>query len=215
MKSLQICVLIFAALLVQHGAAQTNVTGVVVDTGGRPIAGVRCVPSGSRELGWPSSYITDEEGKFAVPLFPAMPTLGLQFDRQVSHAPVFLYHVRATDSPLRVVMTEGKLLRGRIVERVKGEAVPVTYALIELQMPQGDVWYQSRQMTDAKGEFQFRISEPPGKWPWMLSYAGVTLPVDYAQVTAETVMVLEVSVKMTPSAEPNGGANAASPRRSP
>ena len=57
---------------------------------------------------------------------------------------------------------------------------------------------------DAKGEFDFRISEPPGQRPWMLYYAGKRLAVDYAEVTPETVMVLEVGVKMTPSVEVRG-----------
>ncbi len=71
-------------------------------------------------------------------------------------------------------------------------------------MSQEGHWYQHRQATDAKGEFQFRISEPPGPCQWMLYYAGKRFPIDYAQVTPETVMVLEMSVKMTPSAPANG-----------
>jgi hypothetical protein len=93
--------------------------------------------------------------------------------------------------------------------------VPIPHAMVELQMPQAHFWYQYREAADAKGEFQFRVSEPPGKSSWMLYFAGKRLPVDYAKVTPDTVMVLEVSVRMTPSGEPKGGANAASPRRSP
>ena len=128
------------------------------------------------------------------------------------HAPAFLYRVRPADGPVRVVMTEGKVLRGRIVERVKNEVLPIRQAEVdlpipqaevELQMPQNDFWYQFKKATDAKGEFEFRISEPPGKTPWMLYFAGKRLAVDYAKLTPETVMVLEVSVKMTPSVEPN------------
>jgi hypothetical protein len=88
------------------------------------------------------------------------------------------------------------------VERVRDEVVPIANAVIVLQMPQEGVWYQSGQPTDGKGEFQFRVSEPPGKWPWELYYAGMRRPVDYAQITPETVIVLEVDVKMTLSAEP-------------
>jgi hypothetical protein len=222
MRSLQLCFLIYGALLVQPCAAQTNVTGAVVDAGGKPIAGVRCAvsgfpqPSGDRIIysGLQSFVFTDQKGQFTIPLPRHDPLVDLQFDGG-GHAPVFLYKVRPADSPLRVVMSDGRLLRGRIVERVKDELVPVPHAMVELQMPQEDFWYQYRQATDAKGEFEFRISDPPGKSPWMLYFAGKRLPVDYAQVTTETIMVLEVSVKMTPSAEPNGGANAASPRRSP
>jgi hypothetical protein len=102
---------------------------------------------------------------------------------------------------VRVVLTEGKVLRGRIIERVRDAVLPIPHAEVELRLPQEDAWYQCRRATDAKGEFEFRIPEPPGKSPWMLYYAGKTLAVDYAQVTPETVMVLEVGVKMTPSAE--------------
>jgi hypothetical protein len=129
------------------------------------------------------------------------------------HAPAFLYRVRPTDGLVRVVMTEGRVLRGRIVERVKGEVEPIPHAEVELQMSQEDFWYQSRKVTDAKGEFEFRLSEPPAKRSWMLYYAGKRLAVDYAQVTPETVMVLEVSIQMTPSAEPKPSANGASSRR--
>ena len=80
--------------------------------------------------------------------------------------------------------------------------MPIPHAEVELQMSQEDRWYQYREATDTNGDFQFRISEPPGKWPWMLYYADKRFPVDYRQVTPETVMVLDVSVKMTPSAEP-------------
>ena len=149
---------------------------------------------------------------FALPLPPGDSLVDLQFDGG-KHAPVFLYKVKPVDSPLKVVMPEGKLLRGRIVERVKDEVVPIPHAMVELQMPQAHFWYRCREATDAKGEFQFRVSEPPGKSSWMLYFAGKRLPVDYAKVTPDTVMVLEVSVRMTPSAEPKGGANPASPRR--
>ena len=154
-----------------------------------------------------SFVCTDKEGHFSIPLPRGDPLVDLQFDGG-EHAPVFLCIVRPADSPLRVVMPEGKVLRGRIVERVKDGVVPIPHAVVELQMSQEDSWYQSRQATDAKGEFQFRIAEPPGKWPWMLYYAGKRLSIDYAQVTPDTVMVLEVDVKMAPSAE------ASAPKRS-
>ena len=224
--------------LVEHCGAQTNVSGVVVDKDGKPIAGVRCSvsgfpqPSGGRIIytGLRQIFSSDNEGHFAIPLPRSDPLVDLQFDEEggsfvvtngvtkrvppYRHAPAFLYNVKPADGPARVVMTEGKLLRGRIVERVRNEVLPIPHAEVELQMPQEDFWYQSKNTTDAKGEFEFKISEPPGKSPWMLYYAGKRLAVDYAQVTPETVMVLEVSVKMTPSAEPDGAANGSQPIRS-
>ena len=41
----------------------------------------------------------------------------------------------------------------------------------------------------------------------MIYYAGKRLTVDYAEVTPETVMVLEVGVKMTPKVEPGGASH--------
>jgi hypothetical protein len=215
---IQVYLLISGALL----AAQTNVTGVVVNTEGKPIPGVRCTVSGFRDpsgghvfySGVQSFIFTDKEGHFSLPVHRGDELVDLQFDGG-KHAPVFLYKVKPVDSPLRVVMSEGKLLRGRIVERVKDEVVPIPHAMVELQMPQADFWYRYLEATDAKGEFQFRVSEPPDKFSWMLYYAGKRMPVDYAKVAPDTVMVLEVSVRMTASAEPKGGANSASPRRSP
>jgi hypothetical protein len=226
MKSMRIYLLICGILcmqLAQHCGAQTNVTGVVVGMDGKPIAGVRCSvsgfpkPSGGRVMysGMRQFVFSDQEGKFSIPLPRSDPLVDLQFDEDgdsyvvtnevatrippSKHAPAFLYKVKPAGSPLRAVMTEGKVLRGRIVERAKGEVVPIPHAQVELQMSQEDFWYQSTQTTDAKGEFQFRISEPPGKWPWILYYAGKRLALDYAQVTPVTMMVLEVSVSMTPN----------------
>jgi hypothetical protein len=197
-----------------------DVTGIVVDSEGKAIQGVRCsvsgfpLPSGGRisYSGERTFRFSDKEGRFTIPLPRADPLVDLQFDGG-SHAPAFLYKVKPADSPLRVVMTEGKVLRGRIVEQANDQLVPISHAEVELQMPQQDFWYQYRQVTDGKGEFQFRISEPPQKSPWMLYYAGKRFTVDYAKVTPETVIVLEVSVKMTSNAEPNVPANGASPRR--
>ena len=101
-------------------------------------------------------------------------------------------------------MTEGKVLKGRIVERLNGQLTPVAGAEVELQMPQPDFWYQSKLRTDSKGEFQFRISNPPKERTWILYYAGKRMTIDYEKITAETAMVLEISVKVTSSAEPSG-----------
>jgi hypothetical protein len=200
-----ICFLI-CGLLAQHGIAQTNVAGVIVDAGGKPIAGVRCRVSGFPQAsgvhniysGIQNFIFADQEGRFSIPLSGNNPLVDLQFD-EAGHAPVFLYKVSPMGSPLRVIMREGKVLRGRIVERIKGELVPVPHAEVELQMPQADFWYQNRQATDTKGEFQFRISEPPGESPWQLYYAGKRFPVSYADVSPNTVMVLEVSVTVRTS----------------
>jgi hypothetical protein len=53
-----------------------------------------------------------------------------------AHAPASLYRVKPADSLLTVVMTEGKVVKGRIVERLDDQLAPVPDAEIELQMPQ-------------------------------------------------------------------------------
>lgn len=217
MKSLKLCTVLFGLLFVQHCDAQTNVTGVTVDTNGKPIACVQCAISGFgghlHYSGMQTFVLTDNEGHFSIPLPRGDPLVDLQFDAG-GHAPVFLYKVRPVDSPLRVVMSKGKVLRGRVVERLKDKIVPIPHATVQLQMPQDDFWYQRNEPTDTKGEFQFNISEPPAKWPWTLFIAGKQFPVDYAQVTPETVLVLEVSVRMTASSEPDAAANGSQPIRS-
>jgi hypothetical protein len=223
MKSARLCLLVCGILyaqLVHDCTAQTEVAGIVIDRDGKAIQGVRCrvsgfpLPSGGRNhySGLPTFYFTDKEGRFAIALPRSDPLVDLQFDGG-SHAPAFVYRARPTDSPLKVVMTEGKVLKGRIVERVNDQLVPIQHAEVELQMSQEGDWYQYRQVTDRSGEFQFRISEPPQKSPWMLYYAGKRFKVDYAQVTPEAVVVLEVNVKMTSTAEPSAPPNAAAPRR--
>jgi hypothetical protein len=227
-----LCLLLCAGAFTQvihHCVAQTEVTGVVVDRDGKPIPGVRfsicgfSTPSGDIKLysGERSFGFTDKEGRFAIP-HPGSDRsdelLDLQFDEDgghfvvtnwlaarvplSAHAPEFVDRVKPADSPLSVVMTEGKVLKGRIVERVNGQLAPVANAEIELQTPQAGDWYQNRQRTDRNGEFQFRISEPPKPRPWMLYYAGKRLTIDYEEVTPATVMVIEVSIKVTSNPEP-------------
>ena len=182
--------------------AQTSVTGLVVDTNGRPIGGVACLLAGTPsstpghrviDSGIAQPIFTDNEGKFSIPLPQTVPLVDLQFDSG-GHAPVFLYRASPSGSPLRVVMTEGKVLRGRIVDE---QQTPVANAVIELQMPQEDRWYQRKVVTSTNGEFQFRISEPPQKSSWMLYYAGKRFKIDYSQVTPKTSITLAVDVRMT------------------
>ena len=226
MKSAQLSILVCGILFshLSHDCiGQTDVMGVVIDQDGKPIEGVRCSVSGfSLSSGQQISYsgarsfhFTDKEGRFSMPLPRSDPLVDLQFDGG-SHAPTFLYKVKSADSPLKVMMTEGKVLRGRIVDRANGQVVPIAQAEVELQMPQADFWYQYRQVTDGKGEFQFRISEPPQKYPWMLCYAGKRFKVEYAQIAPDTVIVLEASIKMTSNAGPaptNGASPVAEPKR--
>ena len=197
------------ALLADICFSQSSVTGIVVDGEGKAIRGARCSVSGfysaagSRIMysGERQFLLTDGQGHFSIPIPRGDPFVDLQFDHGNVPAPAFLYKIKPAASPLRVVLTEGKPLRVRVVERANDRLIPVPHAEIELQMPQEDFWYQNRQATDAKDEYNFRVSAPSGKSPWMLYYAGKRLPVDYAEITPDTVMVLEVSVAMTPSAQ--------------
>jgi hypothetical protein len=217
--SVLVCGIMFSHLSLDC-MGQTDVTGVVIDRGGKPIQGVRCIVSGFpmpseghiHYSGEPVFHFTDKEGRFSIPLPRSDPLVDLQFDGR-SYAPAFLYKVRPADSPLRVVMTAGKVLRGRIVERVNDQVVPIAHAEVELQMSQEGFWYQNRQVTDDKGEFQFRISEPPQNFPWMLYYAGKRFAIEYAQIAPDTVILLEASFKLTSNAESSAPANGASPRR--
>ena len=142
--------------------AQTNVTGVVLDKDGHPVAGVRCSISGLGlrvfRTGMREFVFTDKEGHFSIPLRASGPVIDLQFDeegypmankprRAASYAPTFLGGVTPADGPVRVVMREGKLLRGRLVQRLKGEAVPIAHAKVELRMPTADFAYHSEQET--------------------------------------------------------------------
>ena len=182
--------------------AQTEVTGVVMDSKGKPIAGVACLLAGTPSLtpgqrviysGIAQPIYTDKEGKFTVPLAPSIPLADLQFDGG-GFAPVFLYRVGASASPLRVVMTEGKLLKGRIVDE---KQMPVANAEIELQLPQEDRWYQRKEVTNAQGEFEFRISEPAQNFSWLLYFAGKRFKIDYSQITPSTSITLTAEVRIS------------------
>lgn len=191
------------------GFAQPLVTGIVVDEAGKPLEGVRYAVAGTPSIK-PGNRVhysgeeverkfTDKEGKFAVSVPWPGELADLQFDGG-EHAPVFVYRVSPTNSPLRVVMTKGKVLRGRIVDE---QHAPIASAEIELQMAQEDRWYQRRGITDTNGEFQFRISEPPQRFPWTLCYAGKRFKVEYNEVTPKTVITLTAEVRMI--LEPEGG----------
>jgi hypothetical protein len=230
MKSMRVGLLfrtVLCAELAQHCGAQTNVSGVIVDKDGEPIAGIRCsashvtrpAPRGVTVIGPRQFVLSDKEGKFSIPLREPNTLVDLQFDEDggsfgvtngvatwptSKYAPAFLYKVRPADGPVRVVVAEGKILRGRIVWRELDEVLPIPFAEVELQLWDENFRYESKKRTDAKGEFVFRIGEPPGKRPWRLCYAGKRLKVEYAQVEyaqvkPDTVMVLEVSVTMHPS----------------
>jgi hypothetical protein len=212
-----ISILFCGALLALRCYGQTNVTGVAVDAKGKPIGGVRCRVSGFPQASGDVIYsgisdfvFTDKEGHFSIPVSDRDPMVDLQFDESehdpfghdsIAHAPVFLYKVKTGGSPLKVVMPEGKVLRGRIVERVKNELVPIPLTEVELNMPQQDVWYQNRIITNTNGEFRFRISEPPGEGQWQVYYAGKRFSVSYADITPDTVWVFEVSVTMRKSGQ--------------
>jgi hypothetical protein len=207
--------LLFAAS--SRGIAETSVTGTVVDRTGKPIEGVACLLAGTpsqtpghRVLysGIAKPIFTDKEGKFSISLPPSESLADLQFDAS-EHAPVFLYRVTPGGSPLRVVMTDGKVLRGRIVDE---QHAPIAHAIIELQMAQEDRWYQRKGITDTSGDFRFRISEPPQKSPWVLYYAGKRFEIDYSKVTPSTLFSLLADGRIT--SEAGGAANGSQPIRS-
>lgn len=197
-------------------SAGTTVTGIVVDGIGKPIEGVACLlagtPTASNRIiysGIAVPVFTDKEGRFSISL-PQGSLADLQFDGG-DFAPVFLYRVNPDDSPLRVVMTEGKSLRGRVVDE---QHAPIAHAEIELQMGQEDRWYQRKGITDSNGEFQFRICEPPQKSPWLLYFAGKRFEIDYSKVATGAFYTLQADVRITADPHPGGAANESPPVRS-
>ena len=192
-----------------HGSAGTNVTGVVVDSAGKPLEGVSCLLSGTPTRSGQhviftaihEPVFTDKEGRFSIAITAGPEFLAdLQFD-EGNHAPVFLYSVGPEDSPLKVVMTEGKILRGRIVDE-KHE--PIAHAEIELQLGQQDLWYQRKGITDTNGVFQFRITKPPQKSPWILQYAGKRFEIDYNIVDLNAQYTLQANVQISWEANVTG-----------
>ncbi len=210
-------VLLLAAA--NRGIAETSVTGIVVDRTGKPIEGVACLLAGTPSptpghhviySGIAKPILTDKEGRFSISLSQSESLADLQFDA-VDHAPVFFYRIGPGDSPLRVVMTEGKVLRGRILDE---QHAPIAHAVIELQMAQEDRWYQRKGITDTNGEFRFRISQPPQKSPWVLYFAGKRFEIDYSEVGPRALFTLLADVRITSEAEPGGAANGNQPIRS-
>lgn len=184
-----------------QGSAGTNVTGVVVDTSGKPLEGVSCLLSGTPTRSGRVIFsaihepvFTDKEGRFSIAITAGPEFLAdIQFD-EGNHAPVFLYSVGPEASPLKVVMTEGKIFRGRILDE-KHE--PIAHAEIELQLGQPDLWYQKKGITDTNGVFQFRITKPPQKSPWMVQYAGKRFEIDYDKVDLGSEYTLQADVRIS------------------
>jgi len=189
-------------MTLSRGNAGTNVTGVVVDAAGKPLVGVSCLLSGTPTRSGQrvifsaihEPVFTDKEGRFSIAITAGAEFLAdLQFD-EGNHAPVFLYSVGPEDSPLKVVMMDGKIFRGRIVDE-KHE--PIANAEIELQLGQPDLWYQKKGITDTNGVIQFRITKPPQKSPWMIQYAGKRFEIDYEKVDLNTQYTLQADVRIS------------------
>jgi hypothetical protein len=201
--------------------AESRVSGIVVDENEKPIEGVRCklvgfpLPEGGRNIytGTTSFQMTDKEGRFAFENRRSDPLLDIHFDGgdhtpDFPYAPAFLHKASPADSPHRVVMTEGKVLRGKVVEPLEDKLVPVKATHIDFRLPLDDLIYGNRQLILNNGEFQFRVCKPPERWPWMLVYAstGKRVSIDYDKITPQTVVTINVAVSLNVSYEQTPGA---------
>jgi hypothetical protein len=196
---------------------QTTLTGIVVDRDGKPLADVlyRLSGYGKRQaIGGDIGFQkTDLGGRFAIQVPSEKSVADLQFDQPPSGrfpsasadlqfnyrelAPVVLNDVTADGVPLRVVMTEGMLVEGSVVELVNGKRVPISGATIALAMPQWGFWYHKEQGTGSDGKFHFRISEPPKGRHWQLVYGGKYFNIQYDPKQPKVVVELMSDIKMT------------------
>lgn len=134
-----------------------SVSGVVVDAGGRPVAGAKAIVGhdiwGSPEK--PNAR-TDAQGKFTIRNCEAGPTLVTV--QAEGFAPQFLdATIGARTEPLAFRLEGGATLRARVVD-VKGN--PVAGAFFAPDTWRGHRSIMYRKDTDADGRFEWRSAPP-------------------------------------------------------
>ncbi len=135
-------------------APLTTLSGVVVDEGGRPVAGadIRVMPAGRSSF---HTTTTDPSGRFQVARLHAMPTTvdagaeGFRYAlKEVSIEP--------TTPELRFVLARGRTVRGRVVDAT---GKPLARVIVSL-FPKGP-----RDYTSIGGNFS-TVTQADGRFEW-------------------------------------------------
>ena len=221
---LSLALLILALAGLADGAAPVaTVAGLVTDEGGRALGGVTVQVFGMEELregGWVRvmklgdmpSYLTDKNGRFALPFHRKDIRYDVWFDR-LGFAPTFLYGISAESREIKVVMKRGILLSGTVTRLVNGQKEPVSATMVELRIHTWDLGYRQRAITDSKGRYTLRVCLPPGQSKCIVVFAGEAVQVHVEEGEPLPAVVFEVEVKAKKKAvQPAAPADADKPQ---
>jgi hypothetical protein len=181
-----------AALLLAGGelsAAEQagEIRGIVKDEQGSPLADVKVQMCGFEPLqsgtgpralrtGIMPSYSTDKEGRFVVPVKQADMRYDFYCDKP-GYAPTFLDGL-TNQSMLNVVLKRGLTVTGTVNRLTNGKVEPVMGGPVELRLPNADLWYQQRTMTDHNGRYTFHVTPPPAGKKWQVVFVGEVVQLD-------------------------------------
>jgi peroxiredoxin len=167
-----------AEMVMARGAA---VSGIIVDTNGKPVAGAVI----TRDHDWrnPAAVLqTGPDGRFQIPnLLPG--SLALAFQARGLEPQSLDLAVTNPMPELKVQMLPGKIFKGRVLDEA-GEPVAgagVQLDRVDLEPPEFD-WSAT---TDSQGRFQWD-SAPSGEHPYLITADGYSLRTEPALVADGT-----------------------------
>ncbi|MFB3895951.1 MAG: carboxypeptidase-like regulatory domain-containing protein [bacterium] len=183
-----VLILIGVSLPVTLAEPIQAVIGIITDENKVPLEGVKIQICGleklhgnnwvrEHRLGIMPAYYSDSQGRFLIPYSESDLRYDIYFDK-IGYAPTFLYALSPDSTNLNVVMKKGVALTGTVMRLVNGKPVPVAGAMVELQLPSEDLWYQEKAITDNQGKYTFQVTPPPKPKKWQVSFLGETVQVE-------------------------------------
>ena len=148
------------------------VAGVAIDKTGLPVAGVlvrvcgqkTLLPDGRFSLKFSGSFdilnaVTDEQGHFAIEL-EEEGQYNLRFSPE-NHAAIIAYDVPVGKSDLKVTLSEGGTVNGRLLRNEDGKKVPIASTEVKVEQSSRSSYSHlgfdrdRKTVTDSQGRFRF------------------------------------------------------------
>jgi len=148
------------------------VAGVAIDEAGSPVASVlvrvcgqkKPRPDGRFSLTFSGSFdilnaVTDEQGRFAIEI-EEDGQYSLLFSPE-NHAAIIAYDVPVGKSDLKVTLTEGGTITGRLLRNENGKQVPIASAEVKIEQSDRNSYSHlgfdrnRKTVTDSQGRFRF------------------------------------------------------------
>jgi hypothetical protein len=201
-----------------------SVQGRVTDESGKGVSGAKVqvynMLAGDRDLslqnspntGCPPDCVTDGDGRFSLRV--AEGTLCDIWFMKRGFAVAFLQNVSPRRNPLEVELGRGLPVTGTVRARNGGNLFVAPGETVRLSLaPREATWVGciTEQRTDADGRYEFRLSSPPPRTGWEVSFAGNAVPVGLqgGELPESVDFLVETEVARRPAQQPAGAANPA------